>query len=214
VRDFVHDALLSAAKPTSVEAAEQMLRDIFNDARAECKRLKILGSTTANVSFAVEIDGKNYLIVGNAGDSVCYQENLTAADARSVTKEQLYEPYPNYIFNSIGSHPNLPNYLTNQELKQWEFDPKSIDPETNLPKFSPDPDLLRDQVTHIELKPGMRFVHASDGISGDYIDERLEPSVFGDAMRRGEPAATVRYLINRSIKNDDKSVVAFIVEAA
>jgi len=210
----VHDALLSAAKPTSVEAAEQMLRDIFNDARAECERLKIKGSTTANVSFAVEIDGKNYLIVGNAGDSVCYQENLTAADARSVTKEQLYEPYPYRIFNSIGSTPNLANHLTNQELARWEFDPKSIDPETNLPKFSPNPNLLRDEVTHIELKPGMRFVHASDGISGDYIDERLEPSVFGDAMRRGEPAATVRYLINRSIKNDDKSVVAFIVEAA
>lgn len=199
VRDFVHNALLTATKPASLDEAEQLMRNVFINARTECERLGISGSTTANVTYAIDIDGRNYLIPGNVGDSVLYQAKPKEHDAAPVTTEQLFDKQPNIIFNAIGSDKNKWNDLTDNEIAV----------QTDI-----HPDLIRDEVKHIEITPGMRFVHVSDGITGDYEDERLSPSVFGYALHLAEPESTLWYLLDASIKNDDKSGVAFFAEAA
>lgn len=212
VRDFAHKTLLNAAKPKSTDEAVRLMHSVFDGARAECKRLKIDGSTTVNLSFAVEIGGKDYLITGNAGDSVLYQ--ATANTVSKVTTEQLFEDYPKYIFNSVGREPNHANSLTDKQLEQYVYDPSLIDPKSHLPRFVPDPKLLRDEVIIREIQPDMRFVHVSDGIAGDTVHERLAPSVFGDALRLDTPEAAIQYLFDQSIKEDDKSGVAFFIDDA
>lgn len=199
VRDFVHDSLLTAAKPTSLEQAKKLMQATFVAARTACEDLHVKGSTTANVSFAVEIEGKNYLIVGNAGDSMCYLSDPTTKEATPVTTEQLYEKQPNVIFNCVQGEENEWNDLSDDMVARY----------TQI-----DPRLLRDEVVALEIKPGMRFVHVSDGITGDYEDERLTPVVFGNALQLDTPDAALGYLFDKSIKEDDKSGVAFFAEAA
>lgn len=199
VRDFVHDSLLTAAKPTSLEQAKKLMQATFVAARTACEDLHVKGSTTANVSFAVEIEGKNYLIVGNAGDSMCYLSDPTTKEATPVTTEQLYEKQPNVIFNCVQGEENEWNDLSDDMVARY----------TQI-----DPRLLRDEVVALEIKPGMRFVHVTDGITGDYEEERLAPTVFGDALELDTPDATIEHLFNKSIKKDDKSGVAFFAEAA
>lgn len=210
-RDYAHNTLLTATKPVSVNEAVQLMHGIFDGARRECKRLNVEGGTTANLSYVAEIGGVNSLIVGNVGDSVLYQAD--GAYVRKCTTEQLYDQFPSIIFNSISSQPNSANSLPNDQLKNWVFDPKNIDPKSTLPLSSVDSKLLRDEVVVLEINPKMRFVHASDGVSGDTSDERLAPSVFGNALHLDDPKAAIDYLFNASIKNDDKSAVAFFAEA-
>lgn len=211
-RDFAHNTLLTATKPTSIDEAVRLMQSIFDGARAECKRLGVEGGTTANLSFVVDIDGKHYLIGGNVGDSVLYGTDGENVSLR--TTEQLYDEFPSVIFNSISSRPNSANTLSDKQLRNWVFNPRDIDPESTLPLFTVPPKLQRDEVVVYEIMPGMRFVHATDGLSGDKPNERLAPSVFGDALHLESPEAAIAYLFDASIKRDDKGAVAFFAEAA
>lgn len=211
-RDYAHATLLAAVRPTSLISAAQLMHTILDGARLECKRLHVEGGTTANLSFAVDVGGKHYLVVGNAGDSVQYA--LSDEGAKKITTEQLYDKLPYFIFNSISSEPNFANSLTDEQLKKYVFYPSALNPNSGLAPFTPDSELLRDEVQVFEIKPGMRFVHVSDGITGDYENERLAPAIFDTALRLDTPGAMLEYLFDESRKNDDKSGVGFFVEAA
>lgn len=209
--DFAHKVLLTANKPASIDEAVQLMHGVFDGARMECRRQEVEGGTTLNLSFAVDIGAKHYLVVGNIGDSAFYQADEAGVYLR--TTEQLFDQLPSVIFNSISSEPNHANELSDEQLKDWVFDPKTIDPWSTLPPFSVAPKLLRDEVVVLEINSGMCFTHLSDGISGDKPNERLAPEVYGCALQLDNPEATVKYLLENSIKNDDKAVVSFFAEA-
>lgn len=213
VRDFVHQTLLGAEKPTTLKDAKRLMRQVFADARLECKRRNIEGGTTANVSFAIDIDGCDYLIIGNVGDSVSYQ-----ADRDNITKlttEQMFDNAPNYIFNSITAQPNRFNDSTDAMIsKDFVVNPKTLEPPLDLPMFSPNPKLVRDEVVVVPIKRGMRFVQVSDGISGDKPHERVGASAFLRALCLHTPLEALNYLFRVSTKKDDKAGVAFFVLAA
>jgi serine/threonine protein phosphatase PrpC len=196
----VHETLLSAAKPSTKQAAKMLMYQALAKSRAELRRMEndddFEGSTTANVSFAVEIDGKDYLVIGNAGDSVCYMTDENSG-AKLVTTEQsnAQNGEPSMIFNSIGPH------------KGWNRE--EIE---RLPRRMKVPEKYYfDEIVIVPIKSGQRFVHATDGISGDDDYERLSVGEFAKGLQQDTVQKMVGWLFATSRKNDDKGAVAVIV---
>lgn len=76
------------------------------------------------------------------------------------------------------------------------------------------PELFRDEVVATEFVPGMRFVHATDGITGDWPEERLDLRAIAEALCLDNPVAVIKSLLKKSIKKDDKGCVAVFVATA
>lgn len=203
-RKIVHGTLLAAAKPATLAEAKALMHQAFDAARATLRKMErdedIEGSTTANVSFAVEIDGQDYLVIGNAGDSVCYKADGSGEPARLLTTEQSNAEYgqPNMIFNSISP------YELWSEAKIAAF--------SRGHRVHADPTYYFDQIVIEPVKVGQRFIHVSDGIAGDYKDERLSVDEFTAGLHQADPAKMAGWLMAASRKEDDKSVVAVVVE--
>lgn len=192
-----HETLLGAAKPTSLEQAKQLMKLAFARARTEFRRLDrdedFEGSTTANVSFAVEIDGQDYLIIGNAGDSVCYKtDEMEGAKLLTTEQSNAAHGMPHVIFNSVGPY---------ARWTQADID--------RLPDNRKVPDhYYFDEIIAVPIKSGDRFVHATDGISGDEDAERLSEQEFAEGLQQGTPQQSVGWLFAVSRKDDDKAAVA------
>ena len=192
-----HETLLGAAKPTSLEQAKQLMKLAFARARTEFRRLDhdedFEGSTTANVSFAVEIDGRDYLIIANAGDSVCYKtDEIEGAKLLTTEQSNAAHGMPQVIFNSVGPH---------ARWKQADID--------RLPENRKVANhYYFDEIIAVPIKPGDRFVHATDGISGDQDAERLSVQEFAEGLQQGTPQQSVGWLFATSRKRDDKTAVA------
>jgi len=192
-----HETLLGAAKPTSLEQAKQLMELAFARARTEFRRLDrdedFEGSTTANVSFAVEIDGQDYLIIGNAGDSVCYKtDEMEGAKLLTTEQSNAMHGKAYSIFNSVGPYP------------LWtEADIRRLPDDRRVPNH-----YYFDEIIAVPIKPGDRFVHATDGISGDEDAERLSAQEFAEGLQKNTPQQSVGWLFAISRKDDDKAAVA------
>jgi len=99
-RNAILNSLANCPKPESLNDMELMMRAAFDTARGKVMRDGQEGSTTAVVAWHTYLDGQNYWVLGNAGDSRSYMYDRSNDEFRSLTSNQGYGPVVTNCFES------------------------------------------------------------------------------------------------------------------
>ena len=99
-RDAIASSLANSPKLTSLNDMELTMRAAFDYARDKVMRNGREGSTTAVVAWRTYLDGQDYWVLGNAGDSRSYMYDRSNDEFRSLTSNQGYGPVVTNCFES------------------------------------------------------------------------------------------------------------------
>ena len=69
-----------------------------------------------------------------------------------------------------------------------------------------------DEFGAFEVQPGDRLMLCSDGITGDWDEQKIEPAIFSRAFNQPTAAASAADFMTASKKSDDKSVIVIDVK--
>jgi serine/threonine protein phosphatase PrpC len=69
-----------------------------------------------------------------------------------------------------------------------------------------------DEFSTLEVSSGDRLMLCSDGITGDWDEQRIEPQIFARAFGQPTAAASAADFMAASKKSDDKSVIVIDIK--
>lgn len=161
--------------PQDVQTAIDDAKFVLAEARLKASQTG--GHTTAVFAKLEKINGKDYLIWANAGDSRMIMQQ---ADGR-IVDISTDQSKGNMVLNDLG--PTAEGPYKDRALRKL------------------------DEFGSIELQPDDRVMLCSDGITGDWDFQFLSREEFEDAFSKRTAQESAARFMELSRKDDDKSVI-------
>lgn len=185
---FSHNRIAALFQSDTVLPSHKLaiMKLAFQEARQAVDLHGQGGDTTAAVVQFTTFKGKQYALIGNAGDSrilkypapnpsTNYDDQFKPDTAYELATDQSRG---NVVFNGLG--------------------PRSSG--------------SKDEYRFVEVTPGDRIMICSDGITGDWQEQFLSAMEIEQAFRQPTPEASAQAFIAASKKTDDKTIIVIDVK--